>query len=84
MCPETELRNDINTGKLINYSVLYRNYSRLLKIIVWKYKTAKCSRIKILKTIKNYKYTNFVIKLKLLSRLLLREKVKLEWTVVEL
>lgn len=52
MCPKIELRNDINTGKLINYSVLYRNYSRLLKIRVWKYKTGKCSRIKILKTIK--------------------------------
>lgn len=63
MCPKTELRSDMNSGKLINYNVPYRNYSRLLNVRVWKYKTGKCSRYKILKTIKNYKYTNFIIKL---------------------
>lgn len=31
MCPKTELRSDMNSGKLINYNVPYRNYSRLLK-----------------------------------------------------
>lgn len=55
----TELRCDMNWAKFLNYNVLYKKYSRLLKVRVRKYKTEEnVLELKIWRQWK-YKYKSF-------------------------